>query len=145
MSFLCCSEAVAIATETGQNLMPIVHTFGDIPPPSAQNRGGKEVAQYGRIMSRVMDVLNNLVQSNSDSLRSDPTSSSTSKDCFSVLGSPLQCENFLKLFWKTASLAQRYDRPTADRSASDLANSINDLHASLKEFKYGDALAATYR
>ena len=128
-------------------LVPLLHAFADIVPPIDVSTDRHSKEEYGKLMSSILNILCQVVRQNSDR-NSSSDSQVTDVDVevpLPVLRTPLEWEQFVKVFWKVAHMARQHDPAALDEHDSLIAADLSDFHQSLFDFSNAEALGANYR
>jgi hypothetical protein len=171
------SDSIEVAVEGKVSVTGVVSAFLDTAPVATgvvhvDKRG---LAEYGRTMTKVLEVLCTIVKNNS-SVSSDSNDSNGSRDSRdrnvsnvsssnssisnsshsrsgnstgarppSPFESPLECERFFRAFWAAAEVSSRLDPGDRARQQAAVAREIEESHEALLEFRHAVAIGANFR
>lgn len=139
-----CSESIDCTVDSKLKLVPLLHAFADIAPPAELSSDKHAREEYGKLMSSIMNIMCRIVQQNSEQSR-NADSQIVEADPLPLLRTPLEWEQFVKVFWKVAHRARQYDPAALDEHDSLIAADLSDFHQSLFDFSNAEALGANYR
>lgn len=126
-------------------MVALFNAFTELSTLGGLSKDKKTQVDHGRSMSKVLNILNSIIKSNSNSKEGEVEGRLAESINLPLFPTPLECEQFLKVFWKTADIVHRRSPSSMKAQGVAIAADIKDMHASLQEFSKSSAIGANFR